>query len=122
MADNEKETSKAEAAKEAEAAESSLIDQIMEETDLTSDDIDYYLMHQATRKMLEELTQRLKFPPEKVPIRLQDVGNTVSSTLPILINQMRQSGDLAAGHKNLLIGFGVGLSWAGCLWKETYQT
>ena len=99
-----------------------LIDQIMEETDLTSDDIDYYLMHQATRKMLEELTQRLKFPPEKVPIRLQDVGNTVSSTLPILIDQMRQSGDLAAGHKNLLIGFGVGLSWAGCLWKETYQT
>ena len=98
-----------------------LVDQVMQDSNLSTDNIDFYLMHQATRKMLEELTQRLQLPSCKVPIRLQDVGNTVSSTLPILIHQLRTSGELRPGHQNMLIGFGVGLSWAGCLWQETFS-
>ena len=97
-----------------------LVTQVMQNSNLSAGDIDFYLMHQATRKMLEELTQRLQLPPSKVPIHLQNVGNTVSSTLPILIHQMRASGELQAGQQNMLIGFGVGLSWAGCLWQETF--
>lgn len=97
-----------------------LVDQVMQDSNLSTDDIDFYLMHQATRKMLEELTQRLQLPSCKVPIRLQDIGNTVSSTIPILIHQLRTSGELQPGHQNMLIGFGVGLSWAGCLWQETF--
>jgi 3-oxoacyl-[acyl-carrier-protein] synthase-3 len=97
-----------------------LVDQVLQDSNLSADDIDFYLLHQATRKMLEELTQRLQLPASKVPIHLKNVGNTVSSTLPILIHQLRTSGELQPGQQNMLIGFGVGLSWAGCLWQETF--
>jgi 3-oxoacyl-[acyl-carrier-protein] synthase-3 len=98
-----------------------LVDEILASSGNTKTDIDYYLMHQATHKMLSELAARIDVPQKQVPIRLSHVGNTVSSTLPILIHQMRESGDLKAGMQNLLVGFGVGLSWAGCYWKETFQ-
>ena len=97
-----------------------LVDDILGKAGIDKSDVNYFLMHQATYKMLSELAQRINVPQDQVPIRLSHVGNTVSSTLPILIQQMRDSGDLKAGMQNLLVGFGVGLSWAGCYWKETF--
>jgi len=58
---------------------------------------------------------------EKLPLAMQDCGNTVSSTLPIAINDLRASGRLRPGVRSLLVGYGVGFSWAGCLWTETWQ-
>jgi len=84
------------------------------------EDVDLMLLHQATRKMLELIQERLHVDDARLPIELSDVGNTVSCTLPILIDQLRRDGRLKAGHRNMLIGFGVGLSWAGCMWKETW--
>ena len=88
---------------------------------MTKDDVGYYLFHQATYKMLSQLQQVMELEVERVPILLQDVGNTVSSTLPILINQMRESGKMTPEMKNLLVGFGVGWSWAGCVWQDVAQ-
>ncbi|MEM7559624.1 MAG: 3-oxoacyl-[acyl-carrier-protein] synthase III C-terminal domain-containing protein, partial [Planctomycetota bacterium] len=76
---------------------------------------------QATRKMLEQLQDRLGTGEEKLPIRLEEYGNTVSCTLPILISEMRNDGKIMPGTKSLLIGFGVGWSWAGCMWTETWS-
>ena len=85
------------------------------------DEVGYFLFHQATYKMLSQLQQVLEVEEERVPILLRDVGNTVSSTLPILIQQMRDSGDLKPEQQNLLVGFGVGWSWAGCVWNDVWQ-
>jgi 3-oxoacyl-[acyl-carrier-protein] synthase-3 len=52
---------------------------------------------------------------------MQECGNTVSSTLPILMDQLRSSGRLRPGTRSLMAGFGVGFSWAGCLWTETWE-
>ena len=99
----------------------SLIDDILTTAGKSIDDIDYFLLHQATLKMLAQLQQALEVDEAKVPILLQDIGNTVSSTLPILIQQMRDRGDLTPEMQNLLIGFGVGWSWAGCVWQDVLQ-
>ncbi len=99
----------------------SLLREITAEADLTMDDIGYFLFHQATYKMLSELQQTIDVHPDRVPILLRDMGNTVSSTLPILINQMREAGTMTAEMKNLLVGFGVGWSWAGCVWQDVWQ-
>ena len=56
-----------------------------------------------------------------MPLALKDYGNTVSSTLPLLIHDLRADGRLRPGTQTLLIGFGVGLSWAACTWTETRQ-
>lgn len=95
-----------------------LVDEILESNDLSDGDVGQYLMHQATWKMLDQLRHRMGVDPERLPIDMSDIGNTVSCTLPILIDRLRRRGDLACGKANLLVGFGVGLSWAGCLWRD----
>jgi len=98
-----------------------LIDQILESSGSTKDELDQYLVHQATFKMLDLLRQQLGIEESQIPIELADVGNTVSSTLPILISQLREQKRLSKDKKNILIGFGVGLSWSGCVWKDVIQ-
>lgn len=98
-----------------------LIDDILAASDRTVDQIHSYLLHQATLKMLQQLQQRLSLDERRMPIYLEQVGNTVSSTLPILISQLRSENRLPPGSEHLMIGFGVGWSWAGCVWKEVWQ-
>lgn len=95
-----------------------LIDEILEAQSMTRDQIDRFVMHQATRKMLEQMSERMGLAPGRIPIDMEDVGNTVSCTLPILIDRMRRRGELSSASVNMLVGFGVGLSWAGCLWRD----
>lgn len=78
------------------------------------DDIDLFLFHQASRYMVEALAKGLGLPPEKVPIDITETGNTVSSTIPLLIDRLGGVTALA-GKRVLLSGFGVGLSWASTL-------
>ena len=94
-----------------------LIDEILEANGHQLDDIDLFLMHQATFKMLDGLRQRMGVAESRVPIDMADIGNTVSCTLPILIDRLRRKGTLDESAKHMMVGFGVGLSWAGCLWS-----
>ena len=96
-----------------------LIEEILELAKLSMGDIDLFLLHQATHKMLAQMQQRLGVDDERLPIRLAHCGNTVSSTLPILISQLRQDQRIDPTKPNLLVGFGVGWSWAGCVWRDT---
>ncbi|MCR9293315.1 MAG: ketoacyl-ACP synthase III [bacterium] len=98
-----------------------LIEEVLSLAKLDANEVDLYLLHQATRKMLEQLQVRLGLDDDKLPIRLEHCGNTVSSTIPILISDLRQEGRIKTGTNALLIGFGVGWSWAGCAWRETWQ-
>lgn len=99
-----------------------LVNQVCESAGVDKSQIDQFLFHQATLKMLELLRQAMSVPDRQLPVRLADVGNTVSCTLPILIDQLRDSGELKRDTWNALVGFGVGWSWAGCLWKDTLGT
>lgn len=99
-----------------------LVDEILEANQLSDAEIDKYLMHQATWKMLDQLRSRMGVCEDRLPVELAEVGNTVSCTLPILINQLRNRGQLNAKSVNMLVGFGVGLSWAGCLWRDQGAT
>jgi 3-oxoacyl-[acyl-carrier-protein] synthase III len=98
-----------------------LIDGLLAKAKCTRDKIDIFLMHQATALMLDRLRNRLNLDEEKIPAALEHYGNTVSSTIPILINDLRANGRLKPGKQTLMIGFGVGLSWAGCSWTETWS-
>ena len=96
-----------------------VINDILKTANLTRDDIELYLLHQATLKMLQQLQQRLELSDEQLPICLENCGNTVSSTIPILMQDLRDKGRVRPGQRNILIGFGVGWSWAGCVWAPT---
>ncbi|QDU30302.1 3-oxoacyl-[acyl-carrier-protein] synthase 3 [Anatilimnocola aggregata] len=98
-----------------------LVDDILQAANLKEPAIDLYLFHQATRKMLDQLRERLNIPAERMPMAMEQCGNTVSSTLPILIDSLRRSGKLNRQMRNMLIGFGVGWSWAGCVWQDRWR-
>lgn len=95
-----------------------VVDEILKKANLHREDIELFLMHQATRKMLNLLQERLELDDEKLPIRLENCGNTVSSTIPILIDDMRKEKKVKKGDNQIMIGFGVGWSWAGCVWRD----
>lgn len=97
-----------------------LMTKILKSAKLKHTQVDLFLMHQATRKMLSQLQEAVGVDGSQMPIVLKDCGNTVSATIPILINDLRQDGRLKAGMRNMLVGFGVGWSWAGCIWNETW--
>ncbi|MAI32531.1 MAG: 3-oxoacyl-ACP synthase [Rhodopirellula sp.] len=98
-----------------------LVNEILAANEITESEIDKYLMHQATWKMLDQLRTRMEISAERLPIDLADIGNTVSCTLPILIDRLRKRGEIDAESLNMLVGFGVGLSWAGCLWQDEFS-
>lgn len=78
----------------------------LEKNEIDFGDIDRFLMHQASRYLVENLTKRLKIPQKLVPFEIAEYGNTVSSSLPILLeNEI----DLESAKSLLLSGFGVGL-------------
>lgn len=81
----------------------------------TKEEIDFFVLHQANKFMLEALRKKLKVPEEKLPILVENCGNTVSSTIPIALHQLLKQGQLQRGHQLMLVGFGVGYSWAACM-------
>ena len=95
-----------------------LVTNILAAGGLQRDDVDLFILHQATLKMLQQLQECLGLADSRMPIMLRDVGNTVSSTIPIVIDELRRTKRLMPGKPNMLIGFGVGWSWAGCIWRE----
>lgn len=85
--------------------------------DLTIDDIDMFVFHQANRFMLESLRKKINIPDEKFYLYLENCGNTVSSTIPIALYHAWKDDLLLTGKNILLAGFGVGYSWAGTVLK-----
>lgn len=91
------------------------VDALLLKAKKAKEDVDFFVLHQANKFMLEALRKKLKVPSDKLPILVEDYGNTVSSTIPIALFKLRQQGILKAEHQLMLIGFGVGYSWAACL-------
>ncbi len=77
--------------------------------------VDLFVFHQANRFMLEHLRRKLHIPEEKFVIAMENVGNTVSSSIPIALQAAEQHGQLKPGALVMLVGFGVGYSWGATL-------
>lgn len=91
-----------------------LISSILEKSNLTKEDIDLFIFHQANKYMLNHLRKKIKIPEEKFFIAMEGCGNTVSSTIPIALYAAQKQGRLTTSENLILAGFGVGYSWAAC--------
>ncbi|EPM0509115.1 ketoacyl-ACP synthase III [Pseudomonas monteilii] len=88
------------------------IDEVLELDGLTLDAVDAVLLHQGSATIVDLLTQRLGKQGHKVIKDLSDVGNTVSSSIPLLITRHVEDSDWST---LLISGFGVGLSWGSAV-------
>ncbi len=87
-----------------------LVNRLLTDNSLTIEDIDMFIFHQANEFMLDFVRKRCKIPNEKFFVSIKDVGNTVSSTIPIALKRAVDRKKIAAGDRVVLVGFGVGLS------------
>lgn len=92
-----------------------MVDRLLAASGLAMDDIDTWVPHQANAFMLGHLRRKLAIPEERFIVDMADVGNTVSSTIPIVLERMIAAGTATPGSRSVLLGFGVGLSWAGTI-------
>jgi 3-oxoacyl-[acyl-carrier-protein] synthase-3 len=93
--------------------------ELLEQTGWSLDSVDYFLFHQANLFMIRNLAKIIKIPFEKVPIGIENFGNTSGTTIPLLfVDQMCDK--LNYGSKLVLEGFGIGLAWAAVAveWKD----
>jgi len=74
-----------------------------------------FIFHQASKLVIDSIIRRLDLPEEKVFMNFENIGNTVSATIPIALSDAIQQGRINTGDLIMLVGFGVGYSWGGCL-------
>ena len=87
----------------------------MEANDLTMDDIDLLIPHQANLRMLEAIIEKTGFPQEKTFINVVDHGNMASACLPVALDQARRNGRISDGNLVQLVAFGSGFVWGSAL-------
>lgn len=91
------------------------IDKLLEEAQLAADDVDWFFLHQANKRIIESVAKRLGQPMEKFPVNITDYANTSAASVPNLLTEWKQSGQLKRGQKIILAGFGAGLTWGAAL-------
>lgn len=88
-----------------------LIRETLKKNRMEDKDVSYYIFHQANAYMLKYLRTIMDIPAEKFWIGMDDVGNTVSSSIPIALKEALSTGALHTGQTIMLSGFGVGYSY-----------
>jgi len=91
------------------------VESLLQKSGLSMGDIDHFIFHQANAFMLEALRKAIGISPNRFYVDVFDKGNTVSSTIPIAISDACRSGRIKPHQTLMLVGFGVGLSWAACV-------
>ena len=95
-----------------------VFDNLLSKAHLEKRDIDLFVFHQASAVILRQLKNKLNIPDEKWFQNIKNIGNTVSATIPIAIKQAIDGGLYKKNMNIMLMGFGVGLSVAGCILKS----
>lgn len=91
------------------------IGEVLEKAQISAEEIDWFLLHQANKRIIQSVAKRLCVEEKKFPIDLEQYGNTSAASLPILIDEWKKSGHLTEGSKIILSGFGAGLTWGAAL-------
>ncbi len=97
-----------------EAASSAIV-QIMEQKNLTFDDVDYIVCHQANMRIIDAIARKFKLDKSKFYINLQKYGNTSAASIPLALYEMDEAGLLQKGSKIICSGFGAGLTYGAAL-------
>ena len=92
-----------------------VIQEVLKKNGVKPEEIDWYILHQANRRILEAVAKRMGEPVEKFPMNMEEYGNTSSASIPILLDEMNRDGRLKRGQKIVLAGFGAGLTWGATI-------
>ena len=92
----------------------------VDEAGLTFEQIDWVLLHQANRRILDTVRRRLNLNREQMPSNIHRTGNTSAASIPLLLWELYHSGRLQKGHTLAMSAFGAGLTSGACVlrWQK----
>lgn len=90
---------------------------IMAQQGITSDDIDWFIPHQANIRIMDVVAERLRIPSEKVIITVHKYGNTSAASIPVALDEAVREGKIRKGDLVLANSFGAGLTWGSALFR-----
>src|SRR5579875_1092930 len=93
-----------------------LVNESLDECNLSPADIDLIIPHQVNQRIIDAAFADLNFPADKLVVNLDRYGNTSAASIPIALDEAMRTGRAAPGDRVLLIAFGGGLTWAGGVW------
>ncbi len=97
-------------------------EQVLERANLTIDDIDVYVPHQANVRIIDYAVARLGVPEEKVVVNVDRYGNTSSASIPLALADALADGRVHTGDTVLMTGMGAGLTWGSAVMNWTEES
>lgn len=91
------------------------IQDALAKADLTVEEVDLFVLHQANARIIEAAAKRLHADISKFPMNVDRVGNMSSATIPVLLDELNRAGKLKRTDKLVLSGFGAGLTYGACV-------
>jgi 3-oxoacyl-[acyl-carrier-protein] synthase-3 len=93
---------------------------VLDECDVSVDDVDVYVPHQANVRIMDHAVQKLGIPRERMVVNVDRYGNTSSGSIPLALADAITDGRLSDGKLVLMTGMGAGLTWGSALleWTE----
>jgi 3-oxoacyl-[acyl-carrier-protein] synthase-3 len=100
-----------------------LVDQTLLEAGIELEEVDLFIFHQASKIVLENISRKLKISKSKLYSNIENIGNTVSSTIPIALKDAFDEGRIKNGDRVFIAGFGVGYSWGATIirWSSSNE-
>ena len=92
-----------------------VINEALEATGLSIDDIDWFVPHQANKRILDSTAKRIGLPPEKVVMTVGEHGNTSAASVPLALSVAVADGRIKRGDLVLLEAMGGGFTWGSAL-------
>ena len=93
------------------------ISKAMFQANVTADDIDWLLLHQANQRIMDAVAKRLKIPQSKILSNIADYGNTSAASIPLALDAAVRDGRVKPGDMIAASGFGAGLTWGAAIFK-----
>jgi 3-oxoacyl-[acyl-carrier-protein] synthase-3 len=90
-------------------------ERLLEALEMSIEEIDLVVAHQANSRIIDHAAGRLGIPPERLFNNLERYGNTSAASIPLALAEARDEGRLRPGDMLLLVGFGGGLTWAATI-------
>lgn len=92
-----------------------VLSQLLADTGIAAEQLDWLLLHQANQRILDAVADRFAVPQARVLSNLASYGNTSAATIPLMLDEAVRDGRIQPGHLIATSGFGAGLSWGGAL-------
>jgi 3-oxoacyl-[acyl-carrier-protein] synthase-3 len=94
-----------------------VIEKALYRANLTTQEVDWLLLHQANQRILDAVADRLRIAPDRVLSNMAEHGNTSAASIPLALDEAVRAGWVQPGHTIAAAGFGAGVTWGSAIFE-----